>query len=174
VFLAAGWENFAEQVPDDVVGAIFAVLEDPGPLGVQLEAAGNQTLLHGDAKLNNLGLRDGRLILIDWGELTGVGPAEMDVAWFACTSTFWMPGSTTWAVDALPGELFQVYEARAGRPLDPLALDLACIGMLAQCGSLLAFTSVAGPDAVTRSRAGEILDWWVGRVRRALDTWSPT
>jgi hypothetical protein len=173
--LAEGWEQFAERVPDDVVGAIFAVLDDPSGLGAQLEVAAPQTLLHGDAKLNNMGLRDdGRLVLIDWGEVTGTGPAEMDVVWFVATSTFWMPGSITWAVDALPDELFAVYEARAGRPLDSRALDLACIGILAQCGSLLAVSAMAGPDEATCARAAEILDWWVTRVRRALDTWSPT
>ena len=66
---------------------MFAVLDDLEPLGKQLEDAAPTTLLHGDFKLGNVGLRDGRLVLIDWGELTGTGPAEMDVAWFALTST---------------------------------------------------------------------------------------
>jgi len=171
--LVAGWEQFAEQAPDDVVAAIFAVFDDPAALGAQLEDAGRPTLLHGDAKLNNMGLRDGRLVLIDWGEVTGTGPAEMDVSWFVATSTFWMPGSSTWAVDALPDELIRVYEDRGGRRLDPRAWDLACIGMLAQMGSLLAMTVVAGPDDMTRARSIQLLDWWVARVRRALDTWSP-
>jgi hypothetical protein len=174
MMLADSWEYFAEQAPDDVVRAVFAVHDDPEPLGTQLLEAGTPTLLHGDAKADNMGLRDGRLILIDWGEITGTGPAEMDVAWFAAANTFWMPGSSTWSIDVLPDELFRVYETRAGRPLDPRALDLACIGMLAQCGGVLSVMAVTAADSDYGPRAVQLLDWWVARVRRALETWSPT
>jgi Phosphotransferase enzyme family len=168
-----GWESFAEQAPADVVGALFAVLDDVGPLGEQLEDCAPATLLHGDFKLGNIGLRDGRLVLIDWGELTGTGPAEMDVAWFAMTGTNPPAGGGTWAIDAMPDEVFRAYEARAGRRLDPRALDLTCIGSLAQAGFILGAFMASAPDTASGARATQLLHWWVARVREAFDTWSP-
>ena len=127
-------------------------------------AAAPATLLHGDAKLENLGLDGERLVAIDWGELTGIGPAEIDVAWFAV-----MCG---WRTDGLPGDVFAAYDERAHRRLDPTALDLACIGSLAQMGFRMAGRCRAN-DAQTRTRAATLLAWWTARVRAALSTWSP-
>jgi hypothetical protein len=170
-FLYAGWERFADLVAADVAQAVFAVLDDPEPLGRQLEAADRQTLLHGDVKAGNLGLRDGRLVLIDWGELAGTGPAEMDVAWFVAASTFALPGAGPWLIDALPDEVFRAYEVQAGHPLDPVALDLACVGALAQHGFV--YAGFADPGSKKGARAAQLLEWWVARVRDALETWSP-
>jgi aminoglycoside phosphotransferase (APT) family kinase protein len=122
------------------------------------------TLLHGDAKLWNLGLEGDRLVAIDWGDLTGIGPAEIDLAWFAVTSR----GRIEWT----PDEVFAAYETQGGRRLDPRALDLACIGALAQLGFSLAGLCLTGDEPV-RARTSERLAWWVTRVRKALLTWSP-
>ena len=70
-------------------------------------ASAPATLVHGDAKLENLGVSGNRLVAIDWGELTGIGPAEIDVAWLAMMSG--------WRMDALPDEVFAAYDRR----LDP-------------------------------------------------------
>lgn len=173
--LLRGWEQFGEQAPADVTAAVFAVLDDVEALGGQLEAASPATLLHGDFKLGNIGLRDGRLVLIDWGELTGTGPAEIDVAWFAMTSTNPPVGGGELAVDAMPDVVFRAYEAQSGRYLDPRAVDLACIGALAQCGFMLGAFAARAPESVVGARASLLLSWWVARVRQALDaTWSPT
>jgi aminoglycoside phosphotransferase (APT) family kinase protein len=168
-----GWEHFAELAPGDVVEAVFAVLEDPGPLGEALEVAAPTTLLHGDCKLGNIGLRGGQLVLIDWGELTGTGPAEVDLAWLAMTGTNPPAGGGRWAIDAMPDEVFRCYEAQAGRPLDPRALDLACIGSLAQAGFILGSFIALAPETASGGRSSQLLDWWVSRVRESLDTWSP-
>ena len=99
------------------------------------------------------------------GELTGIGPAEIDVAWFAIMSG--------WRLDWMPGEVFAAYEQQAGRRLDPRALDLACIGSLAQMGFKLAGRSLAS-DEPTLVRASALPAWWVARVRHArASTWSP-
>jgi hypothetical protein len=163
--ILTGWEAFADLVPTDVAEAVFAVHAPPEPLAEALLAAAPATLLHGDAKLENLGLDGARLVAIDWGELTGIGPAEIDVAWFALMSG--------WRLDWTPGEVFAAYDRQASRPLDPRALDLACIGSLAQMGFKLAGRRLA-PDEPTRARASALLAWWVTRVRHALSsTWSP-
>ena len=127
-------------------------------------ASAPATLLHGDAKLGNFGLDGDHLVGIDWGELTGVGPAEIDVAWFAVTSG--------WRIDWLPDQVFTAYSQQADRPLDARALDLACIGSLAQQGFRMAGQQRAEGEA-TRARASVLLGWWVDRVRQALLTWSP-
>ena len=159
--ILAGWQVFAEIVPTDVADAVFAVHERPEVLAGALMASAPATLVHGDAKLENLGVSGNRLVAIDWGELTGIGPAEIDVAWLAVMSG--------WRMDALPDEVFAAYDRR----LDPMALDLACIGSLAQMGFKLASRSRA-TDQPTRERAALLLGWWVTRVREALATWSPT
>jgi hypothetical protein len=159
--ILAGWQVFAEIVPADVADAVFAVHERPEILARALMASAPATLVHGDAKLENLGVSGNRLVAIDWGELTGVGPAEIDVAWLAMMSG--------WRMDALPDEVFAAYDRR----LDPMALDLACIGSLAQMGFKLASRTRA-TDRPTRERAALLLGWWVTRVREAMATWSPT
>src|SRR5262245_19392906 len=88
--IPGAWELFADAVPPAVRDAVFAVLADPGIVGRPLERY-RPTLLHGDAKMGNLGLRvrragGRRLVAVDWGELTGFGPAEIDVAWYVLTS----------------------------------------------------------------------------------------
>jgi hypothetical protein len=161
--ILAGWEAFGELVPSDVAEAVFAVHEHPEPLARALLAAAPATLVHGDAKLENLGLEgEDRLVAIDWGELTGIGPAEIDVAWFAVMSG--------WRIDGPPDDLFAAYDEHAGRRLDPTALDLACIGSLAQMGFRMAGRCRAA-DEPTRARAATLLAWWVARVRQALVNW---
>ncbi len=162
--IVANWECFAELVPADVAEAVFAVHAHPEGLAEALLASAAPTLLHGDAKLGNLGLVGDRVVAIDWGELTGIGPAEIDVAWFAV-----MSGSR---VDWMPDETFQAYEVHAGRRLDRKALDLACIGSLAQMGFRMAH-GVRASDEPRRARYSALLGWWVTRVRGALLTWSP-
>jgi hypothetical protein len=162
--ILAGWRSFAELVPTDVADAVFAVHQRPELLAAALMASAPATLVHGDAKLENLGVCGNRLVAIDWGELTGLGPAEIDVAWLAVMSG--------WRMHVLPDEVFAAYDQHADRRLDPRALDLACIGSLAQMGFKLAARCRA-PDQPIRERAALLLDWWVARVREALATWSP-
>jgi hypothetical protein len=161
--ILAGWQAFGDLVPTDVADAVFAIHEHPEPLAEALLAAAPPTLVHGDAKLENLGLSADRLVAIDWGELTGIGPAEVDVAWFAV-----MCG---WRVEGMPSDAFGMYDEHAGRRLNPRALDLACIGSLAQMGFRLAGRCRAD-DEKTRARATLLLAWWVARVRDGLSRFS--
>ena len=162
--ILAGWDTFAELVPAEVVDAVFAVHAHPESLTSPLIAAAPSTLLHGDAKLENLGLAGGRLVAIDWGDLTGIGPAEIEVTYFAVHGG--------WRIDWMPDDVFAAYNLYASRPLEPSALDLACIGSLAQVGFRMAIRCRA-TDEGTCVRASALLDWWVTRVRDALSRWSP-
>jgi hypothetical protein len=162
--ILAGWEAFAELVPAEIAEAVFAVHEHPEALAEALMASAPATLVHGDARLENFGLDGDRLVAIDWGELTGIGPAAIDITRFAITNG--------WRIDATPGEVFAAYEEQARCPLEPAALDLACIGALAQIGWKLATLSRT-QDEPTGAQSSSLLAWWVDRVRGALQTWSP-
>jgi hypothetical protein len=163
-FIVAGWEAFAELVDPDVAGAVFAVHRDPEVLGRRL-ARFPATVVHGDAKLQNLGLGPSGLVAIDWGDLTGFGPPEIDVAWYALKNAARIGGS--------PDDVFADYQAAAGRPLEAEALDLACIGSLAQMGFSFAAFMARAERVDTREAAVAQLSWWTARVRVALDRVGP-
>jgi hypothetical protein len=155
--IVRGWQLFEEHVDRDVANAVAVVHREPKRLGDRLRRF-PATLLHGDPKLENLGLAAGRLIAIDWGELTGSGPREVDVAWYA------QKGSAR--IGCTPDDVFSDYNAVSSEPLDPQALDLACVGALAQMGFRLAAAAfLAGAEQVA---AREQLEWWTARVRTAL------
>jgi hypothetical protein len=80
--ILTGWTLFAEVAPPEVVDAVFAVHDGTVCLSERLRERPT-TLLHGDAKLANLGRGPNGLIAIDWGDLTGFGPPEVDAAWYA-------------------------------------------------------------------------------------------
>jgi hypothetical protein len=157
--IGRGWQLFEEHVDGDVVAAVFAIHRDPDPLATRL-ARWPSTLLHGDAKLENLGSRNGELVAIDWGDLTGFGPREVDVGWFA------LKGAAR--IGCSPDDVFTDYEMAGGHALDPDALDLVCIGSLAQMGfrfALGAYSSGPDPPDV----AARQLKWWTARAAAALD-----
>ena len=158
-FILRGWELFAEHVDRDIVEATFHVHRDPARLGERLGAFAS-TLLHGDAKLMNLGLSPRGLVAIDWGDITGLGPREVDVAWYA------LKGCDR--IGCTPGDVFADYEDASGARLEPEALDLVCIGSMAQMGFWFG-NAVFGPDPQRAAIVNPLLDWWVGRVRAALE-----
>ena len=158
--IGRGWELFEEHVDGDVVDAVFGIHRDPEPLARRLSRF-PATLLHGDAKLENLGLSGGgNLVAIDWGDLTGRGPREVDVGWFA------LKGAAR--IGCSPDEVFADYETAGGWVLDPDAVDLVCVGSLAQMGFRFALGSLAsGPDPP--EVAAHQLSWWTARAAAALD-----
>jgi hypothetical protein len=158
--IVAGWEIFSERVAPDVAAMVSAVHRDPEPLGRRL-GRHVPTVVHGDAKLENLGLGPSGLVAIDWGDLTGFGPAEIDVAWYALMNT--------WRIGGSPDDVFADYEAAAGHRLEREALDLACVGSLAQMGFKLAGRAVRAPEADVRAAAASQLAWWTARVRAACE-----
>jgi hypothetical protein len=157
--IVRGWELFEEHVDRDVAEAVAMVHREPKTLGDRLRRF-PATLLHGDPKLANLGLVGGRLVAIDWGELTGSGPREVDVAWYAQKGSTW--------IGCTPEDVFSDYDAASSEPLDRQALDLACVGALAQMGFRLAVAAYASSPEPAPQALGE-LEWWTRRVRAALD-----
>jgi hypothetical protein len=160
--IGRGWELFAEAVADDVAGAVYRLLDDPTPLVTALRQ-GEPTLVHGDLKLANLGLAPDRVVMIDWGTLTGVAPAAVDLAWYLAINGARFEATA----DAVLADL------RAVAAGEPRVFDVALVGALVQLGWNKALDALQSPDPVKRAveRAG--LDWWVATVRGALDAWSP-
>ncbi len=156
--IVEGWEMFVEAVDDNVADAVLAVHADPGRVEGVLGAA-PATLLHGDAKPENLGLSDRGLVAIDWGELTGVGPAAVDVGWFAVKSV------ARCGLNA--DQMFAAYERVTGASFSPDVVDAVMVGSLAQMGFRFALgaTGQGLDDPVV---AATQLKWWRRRVDAGL------
>lgn len=102
--LRPGWEAFAEIVAGDVSDGILAILERPSLLAEQLEAR-PCTLVHGDLKLANLGLRGNRVVMLDWGSWTGFAPPAVELAWYVAVN---------WSrIDASREEIIEDFRERA-------------------------------------------------------------
>ncbi|MDP9325945.1 MAG: hypothetical protein M3O87_05340 [Candidatus Dormibacteraeota bacterium] len=99
-------------------------------------------------------------ILLVWGELTGFGPPEVDLAWYLLQNA---P-----RIDASREALISDYEQSAGQRLNPRVLAITFIGSLAQLGFRMAFLANMSPDLTTRVQAAEGLKWWIDRAREAL------
>ena len=78
--VAQGWSLLAEVAPA-LARVVVPLVHDPAPL-VDALAATPSTFVHGNWKLDNLGIDDrGRTVLLDW-ELPGEGRAASDLAWY--------------------------------------------------------------------------------------------
>jgi hypothetical protein len=159
-----GWARFPEAVPPDVAAAIGAIHRDPERFANAF-AGSPPTLVHGDYRLANLGLREDRVVVIDWGSSCVLGPAALDLAWYLIV------GATR--IDATRDEVIDDFVALEGARHDPRALGLALIGALAMLGWNKALDVLENDDPAARARERADLDWWVARVRLELDAWGP-
>jgi len=157
----AAWDAFAEAVDADVADAVLDLLGQPERLARALEERG-VTLCHGDLRDENMGLGDGTLVLLDWGLATRGHPA-VELAWYLVHDV--------WRIAATHDEVVADYRAALGERDDPLALELGLISGLLQYGWIFGHSAVVHTDPREREWAREELDWWVPRVRRALDEW---
>lgn len=157
----AAWDAFAEAVDTDVAEAVLGLVAEPDRLSVALEQRGT-TLTHGDLRDENMGLDDGALVLLDWGLATGGHPA-VDLAWYMVHDV--------WRIEASHDEVVEDYRGALSERDDPLALELGLISGLVQYGWIFGHSAVVHTDPREREWARGELDWWVPRVRRALDDW---
>lgn len=158
--LEAAWDAFADAVDDDVAAEVMAAAADPSALAADLLAAGQATLLHGDLRDDNLGLRDDAVVLLDW-DLATTGTASVEFAWYLCHDA--------WRIEATHDEIEADYRAAEGSGLDPRAHELGMLSGLVQYGWLIGHSARIHPDPVERSWAAEELGWWVPRTRSALE-----
>jgi Ser/Thr protein kinase RdoA (MazF antagonist) len=158
------WEVFSELVPHEIASAILTIAERPALLAEQLGRC-EQTLVHGDLRLSNLGFSKDRVVLIDWGERTGTAPAAVELASFLAFDAK--------RIDVSRDDVIADFRVLYGDRFEETALQLALIGGMVQLGCHFVLDWVLkGGDAERASTLAE-LDWWTRAVATALDTWSP-
>jgi hypothetical protein len=156
-----GWSRFHDVAAPDVAAAVAAIHDDPSAL---VEALGRRpaTLLHGDLKMDNLGLVADRLVAIDWGTLTSWAPPAIDYAWYIAINA----AALGIDHDSLLSDVRDVEGSRH----DEVAMRLALLTMLAQLGWEKALGATSDDEGVRqRERAG--LRWWEAQARAALESW---
>jgi aminoglycoside phosphotransferase (APT) family kinase protein len=158
----AAWEAFGEAVEDDVADAILGLLDDVTPLSDALAARGT-TLVHGDLRDENIAFTDdGRLVLLDFGLASQAHPAA-ELAWYMVHDV--------WRIDATHDEVVEDFRRALGERDDPVALELGLISGLVQYGWIFGHSAVVHTDPAEREWANTELNWWVPRVRHALEQW---
>ena len=157
----AAWEAFGQAVDDDVGRAVFELAVDVTPLADALAARGT-TLTHGDIRDENIALLGDRLVLLDFGLATQGHPA-VDFAWYMVHDV--------WRIEATQDEVVEDFRAALGERDDPAALELGMISGLVQYGWIFGHSAVVHTDPAEREWARTELNWWVPRVRHALEQW---
>jgi hypothetical protein len=158
----AALELLASRATRAGAAALWRVIDDPDAFAAEVaEHTKRLTLVHGDAKPPNLGYLGGRLVAIDWGELTGPGPAEIDVVRFAFSAC-------DLYCDLQPNDMFEMYDRHARLPLDPDLLRLAILGDVAcfGVGRLAAMRDLT--DDAVRERAKANFRSGMARFRLAF------
>ncbi len=90
--IVGGWKLFATLAPTEVARLIDRLQKDASVLLRALEYL-PAAFLHGDLKLDNIGLApDGRMWLIDWA-LTVVAPPAVELGWFLAINSRRLPVS---------------------------------------------------------------------------------
>ena len=157
----AAWEAFGDAVENDVGDAVLELIGDVEPLATALAARGT-TLIHGDLRDENIALPDGRIVLLDFGLATQGHPAA-ELAWYMVHDV--------WRIEATHDEVVADFREALGERDDPLALELGLISGLVQYGWIFGHSAVVHTDPAERQWAKQELDWWVPRVRHALEQW---
>jgi aminoglycoside phosphotransferase (APT) family kinase protein len=157
----AAWEAFGQAVEDDVGRAVLELAVDVTPLADALAARGT-TLTHGDIRDENIALLGDRLVLLDFGLATQGHPA-VDFAWYMVHDV--------WRIEATHDEVVEDFRAALGERDDPAALELGMISGLVQYGWIFGHSAVVHTDPAEREWARTELNWWVPRVRHALEQW---
>jgi hypothetical protein len=155
------WEAFGEAVDNEVGRAVLDLVEDVTPLVDALAARGT-TLIHGDLRDENIAIPDGRLVLLDFGLATQGHPA-IELAWYMVHDV--------WRIAATHDEVVEDFRRALGERDDPVALELGLISGLVQYGWIFGHSAVVHTDPAEREWARTELNWWVPRVRHALEQW---
>ena len=167
--LTAGWEAFAEHVPAEIAAVMLPLIEDPTPLADLLRTC-EQTLIHGDLRLDNLGFTDDGIVLLDWGSMTGMAPPAVEFMWFL--------GFDALRMDCTREEVIADFLALYGDGVDERAMDLAVVGGFVHLGCHLGLgmlgrsptmSHLPGDQAAKRAAADAELWWWLRAVDTALE-----
>ena len=158
------WDVFYEHAPREIAEVISVLAEDPKPIADELRTC-TQTLIHGDLRLGNAGFEDDRLVLLDWGDRTGIAPPAVELAWFI--------GFDAHRLQITADDVVAEFRALYADRFEERALHLSLIGGLVHLGAHLGLKIFSADDDTTRAAAKAELSWWTRNVERALETWSP-
>lgn len=158
--LEPAWDAFADSVPGEIGAEVLAAANDPAPLAAALAEAGPLTLLHGDLRDDNLGLDDGRVVLLDW-DLATTGTPTVEFAWYLVHDA--------WRIDAGHDAIEEDFRAAERETLDPHEAELGILTGLVQYGWIFGHSLRIHPDPAEQRWARAELDWWVPRTRLALE-----
>lgn len=161
--IARGWELFGDVAPSDIADVMKALIDDPAKISTEL-GKHPTTFIHGDLRLHNLGLTPQKVVLLDW-EINANAPPSVELAWYLIISAT--------RIEATREQIIDDFREVSGEHFDPRALEIALIGGLASLGWNKALDIVDNPDPAIRAQERADLDWWIARVRTALETWSP-
>jgi len=159
--IARGWRAFRERAPHRAVALADRLFADGDLLAAQLDRL-PATLIHGDLKVSNIAVDEGRMSLIDWQGATRA-PVAVELAWFLSVNSSRLPIAFE--------EILTRYERRLrlrlGEERFPDARWPEQLGMIAICGLLMygwgkALDAEAGWPAE--------LDWWCEHAEAAADT----
>jgi aminoglycoside phosphotransferase (APT) family kinase protein len=148
-----GWLLFELHATAEVVRLVHQLFTDPVPL-LQALALMPSAFLHGDLKLDNIGLdAEGRLWLIDWA-MTLAAPAAVELGWFLAINSRRLPVSLD--------EVMARYADAMAMPVEQRARHDA---LTVLCGLLL-----RGWRKALDAEAGEPveLQWWCERAGDAV------
>lgn len=161
--MTRGWDMFGDVAPADVTAAMRSLQDDPQPILREL-AKHPSTLIHGDLRLHNLGLSDDRVVLLDW-ELVGPAPPTVEFGWYLIISASRIAATREQVIE----DFIEISEERC----DPMSLELGMISALLFLGWNKAIDILEHADPAIRAQERADLDWWIARVRHALEAWSP-
>lgn len=150
--IGEGWQLFETLATPGARAIIGGLANDVSPL-LQALGALRPAFLHGDLKLDNIGIGDGGVVwLIDWA-MTLVAPPAGELGWFLAINSRRMPVSLD--------EAMALYADAAGMPAAERPTHDA---LTAVCGLLL-----RGWRKALDAAAGEPeeLAWWCERVEAA-------
>jgi hypothetical protein len=147
--IIAGWDLFRRLAPTWAVRLVDDLQADLTPFERALSGL-PPLLLHGDLKLDNIGIEPcGRVWLIDWA-MSLVAPSAVELGWFMAVNSRRLPVSLD--------ELLDLYARRVG--LDP-GLRARHDALAALCGLLLR----GWRKALDASQGdGAELKWWCERA----------
>lgn len=167
--LTSGWQAFSEHIPAEIADVILPLVENPTPIADLLRAC-DQTLIHGDLRLDNLGFTEGGIMLLDWGERTGSASPAVELMWFL--------GFAALLFDCTREEIVADFRGLYGDRMDERTMDVAFIGGFVHLGchfglGLLGrsptMARLPGGEAAKRAAADAELSWWVRIVEKALE-----
>lgn len=160
-----GWEKLATLLDPGVARQALALANDPAPLVAAL-APLPQTLTHADARPANIGIEDGRVLLIDWA-LAGRDVAGLDLVWYIAGAGARGPMAREDSLALYERELAARLGPRHDRAVWTAIRDLSLLGGLLRHGWIAARQAFGANEASREAGCADVA-WWEAAARTGL------